>query len=402
MKNSKSNLINWILYCAALAGVFASTAYLFYHQSIGDFNSDLKSHIRIALREGSYSLQKYIFRFLYSLTENTIPIVIFLSLVITITPFVVAWVFKVMDRTQGVASLNIWVYRWGGLFLILVGALVLPKIYPWFNFYTFTINCWHNQTTNEMRLVFLICLGLYYIIDKCYLKDEKFHWFLMLSYAFLLAADTWLKPSMFIGWAPVMAIWLLVDFFSNPKTGKNFFRMVMFALTVVPSLFIIWYQYVFLYVQDSEVGVGFYWDSDLQMQAIRTALFLFCPLVILSYNLRRIDRPENRWERRQLRQVIMLWLFEWLYSTCLNETGNRAGAGNFGWGIRIANFVVFMTAYRLLARNVAVLWERHKKGETIERADLLYSAIIILCWAWQLFCGLRYFRSLLLGGYYWV
>lgn len=402
MKKSKSNLINWILYSITLAGIFASTAVLFYHQSIGDYNSDLKSHIRIALKEGSYSLQKYIFRFLHSLTGDTIPIVIFLSLIITVTPLAVSWLFKVMDRTQKTASLNIWVYRWAGVFLTFVGALVLPKIYPWFNFKTFTINCWHNQTTNEMRLLFLFCIGLYFIIDECYLKDDRLHWGLMLLYSLLLAADTWLKPSMFIGWAPVMAIWLLVDFFSHPKTWKNFSRMVLLALTVVPSLLVVWFQYVFLYVEDSEVGVGFYYDLDLQMQAIRTALFLLCPLIILSYNLRRIDSPRCRVEQRQVRQIITLWLLEWLYSSCLNETGKRAGAGNFGWGIRIANFVVFATAVRMFLRNVAVLWEKHKNGEKIENADILYTCMIALCWAWQLFCGLRYFRSLVLGGNYWV
>ena len=402
MGSKKAGIINWILYVIALAATFASTAFLFYHQSIGDYNSDLKSHIRIALKENSYSLQKYIFRFLHSLTGDTIPIVLFLSLVITVTPFAVSWLFKVMDRTQGISSLNIWIYRWSGLFLIFVGALVLPKVYPWYNFYTFSINCWHNQTTNEMRLVFLVCVGLYFIIDRCYLEDEKLHWVLMLVYSLVLAADTWLKPSMFIGWAPVMAIWLLVDFFTRPKNMRDFGRMVMFACTVIPSLLVVWFQYVFLYVEDSEVGVGFYYDLDLQMQTIRTALFLFCPMIVLCYNMRRLDRKENRRERRQVRQVIMLWLLEWLYSSCLNETGNRAGAGNFGWGIRIANFVVFATAVRMFAHNCAVLWKKHKAGEEIENTDKLYMAVILLLWAWQLFCGLRYFRSLVLGGNYWV
>ena len=402
MNNRAGKIINWVLYLCALTATFASTAYLFYRQSIGDYHSDLHSHIRIALKEGSYSLQKYLFLFLHNLTGNTLGIVIFLSLVITVTPLAVTWLFKVMDRTQNAAPLNIWICRWGGIFLIFVGALVLPKGYPWYNFYTFAINCWHNQTTNEMRLVFLFCVGLYFIIDKCYLKNEKAPWALMLFYSLILAVDTWLKPSMFIGWAPVMAVWLLVDFFTNPKNMQNFRRMVMFAFTVVPSMLIILYQYIFLYVEDSEVGVGFYYNLDLQMQTIRTALFLFCPLVILSYNLRRIDREENRQERRQVRQIITLWLFEWLYSSCLNETGNRAGAGNFGWGIRIANFMVFLAAFRMFAQNCTVLWNKKKAGEKIENADRLYMAIITLCWLWQLFCGLRYFRSLVLGGNYWV
>lgn len=402
MKKNKANLINWIFYAITLVIIYFSSAHLFLHQAVGDYHSDLKSHIRIALKEQSYSLQKYIFRFLYSLTGDVVPIVIFLSIVIMLTPLAVSWLFKVMDRTQNVSLLNIWIYRWGGVFLCFVGALVLPRIYPWYNFYTFSINCWHNQTTNEMRLVFLFCVGLYFMIDLRYLKDDKLNWRLMLLYSLVLAADTWLKPSMFIGWAPVMAIWLLVDFFTNPKTGKNFLRMVAFALTVVPSLMVIGYQYLFLYGQDSDVGVGFYYNLDLQMQAIRTALFLICPLIVLSYNLRRLDRSGNRTERRQVRQVIVLWIFEWLYASCLNETGNRAGAGNFGWGIRIANFVVFATVYRMFAQNCAVQWRKHKRGEKAEHADILYMVIIILCWSWQLFCGIRYFNSLVHGGVYWV
>ena len=402
MKKRSGSIIMWLLYLSALAAAYVSTANLFYHQSIGDYHSDLKSHIRIALKERSYSLQKYIFSFLHSLTGDTIPIVLFLSAVITLTPIAVVWLFRMMDRTQKVMSLNIWIYRWAGVFLTFVGALVLPKVYPWYNFNTFTINCWHNQTTNEMRLVFLFCVGVYFLIDSTYLQDEKIRWGLHLFYSLLLAVDTWLKPSMFIGWAPVMALWLLIDFFRLPKTRQNFGRMVVLALTVVPSLFVVWFQYVYLYVEDSEVGVGLNIHLDLQMQTIRTALFLICPLIILSYNLRRIDRKENRTERRQVRQIIMLWLFEWLYASCLNETGNRAGAGNFGWGIRIGNFMVFAVAVRMFAQNCCALWKKHKDGEEIENADKLYVAIIALCWAWQLFCGLRYFRSLVLGGNHWV
>ncbi len=402
MKNRKSSVIMWVLYAAALACTFASTAVLFYHQSIGDYHSDLKSHIRIALKEQSYSLQKYIFSFLHGISGNTILIVLFLSLVITVTPLAITWLFKTMDRVQNCEALNVWVYRWGGVFLIFVGALVLPKVYPWYNFNTFAINCWHNQTTNEMRLVFLFCVGMYFIIDSRYLSEKKISWGMYLAYSLILAVDTWLKPSMFIGWAPVMALWLLIDFFSRQKNLRDFGRMALLACTVIPSLLVVWFQYVYLYVEDSEVGVGLNIHLDLQMQTVRTALFLICPLIILSYNMRRLDRPENRVERRQVNQIIVLWLTEWLYATLLNETGNRAGAGNFGWGIRIGNFMVFTVAYRMFAHNCAVLWKKHKAGEKIENADKLYMMIIILCWAWQLFCGLRYFRSLVMGGNYWV
>ncbi len=69
-------MIMWVLYVAALVCTFVSTSYLFYRQSIGDFNSDLKSHIRIALKEKSYSLQKYIFSFLHGITGDNILIVL--------------------------------------------------------------------------------------------------------------------------------------------------------------------------------------------------------------------------------------------------------------------------------------------------------------------------------------
>ena len=306
--------------------MFAATIYLFWAQSIelnGKYRSDLSIHITRALASGGtgYSLEgKFTVFFTRLFNGSTIGFAVFLAVVVTITPFAVELFLSEMDRLDRDVKTGSIRNRYIGLWSIFAAPLVIPYIWFWFYRNTMSINAWHNSTSMEMRLVSVLAMAFYLRIQaKVNLEGYiRFRDWLLL--AITLFISTWFKPSFFIGFAPVMAIWLLYDLLGHRTDIDYLKKLFFFGCAAVPAGCMVILQYWKLYGSRDDVSLSINGDQDHTLYAIRVGLFLIIPIVVLIYNRKKIVKDYRDGNRAYI-QIWMIWILEIMYHQLLTEVG---------------------------------------------------------------------------------
>ena len=118
------------------------------------------------------------------------------------------------------------------------------------------------------------------------------------------------------------------------------------------------------------------------------------PLTISFYNRKKIVRDFKNGNRSYV-QIWIIWLLEVLYHQVFAEVG-RSG-GNFGWGVRIGNYLVTLVSVRLFLCNAIESVNKKKNGEEIGAWNRSYLYIISFVMIWEFGCGIYYFCQLLTG-----
>ena len=347
---SKGFSIEKALFLAAAILVFFSMLYLFYRYASWtagkDYFSDLPSHIAFATegsREGDYSLTLFIFRLICLIggDYSHLLIAVFLATIQLLTIYAVykLWVqIDVMQENTPTIHTERW-YRWGGLSLLFVMSIYIPVIYGFFYFGTISAQAWHNSTYMTMRLLSVIALTLYFKIDKGYL--HKLRAPDMISFSLAMILTTWAKPNFLIGFAPVMAINLLIDFIHNIKDRQKVKRIFIFGLTIMPAALIIAFQTWVLFGESESAlkftfgAFYFHWGNPVLMPLLGLAF----PILVMLYNKGRL------YTARWYRSIWLLWLFNFMIFFFLMETGLRESHGNMLWGLIFATFLLFAGSF---------------------------------------------------------
>ena len=394
-----------ILFAIASVLAFVSMVYLFWAQSIklnGLYYSDFMGHISRALANGGsgYSLEGKLVVFFNQITNgSTIGISVFLALVVIATPVAVAFLLSQIDLTDK-EYLKTGQKYWIGLWSIFAGPIVIPCIWNWFYKNAMNINAWHNSTSMEMRLFSVLALALYFRIQHYSFDQEKqiklLDW---LVFSLSLLISTWFKPSFFVGFAPVMLLWLMIDFFRSLKDGQKIRKIFIFGLAAIPAGCMAILQYMKLYGSREDVSLAISESQNVGLYLTRLGMFIIIPLLVFLFNRKKIQK-DYREGNRSYYQVALLWAIEIMYHFFLTEVGRKGG--NLGWGARIGNYLLLLFSLRLFCLNINHIWKKRKEGLVIQKYEMVYLIGVGFMFLWQLGDGIYYYGHLLSGGTYLI
>lgn len=366
--------------------------YLYYMQSIQPmdynnhyFESDLPYHISMIIDDGwYYSFTAYVYQALYLISgHTTVGIAIFLAAVSVATVYLT----DIAVRT----FLKLEKSTWYTLLLGLSVNLIMPFFWEYAGLYRYVSyqsgSIWHNSTYQCMKLAALAAFLYYWKLNEKY-KEQGIRTREWLSFCVLLAVCTGIKPSFLTVFAPVMAVFLLVDLFRRVP----FKRIFWFGSAVLPSLAVILWQQSVLFGEETGNGISIQPWYAFSLHADRPKVAVLCsivfPIVVLLFSL------ADLWNDKK-------YLFVWLMTgvgfaeaLLFVEVGKRSRDGNFLWGYSFAIFV-------LCLYSAVQLVKMFRKAKQI----VWYKPLVLLCslvFLYQVFCGIVFFARLLQGETYWM
>lgn len=382
----------WIVCVVCTAVYFGACVYLFYNQTqyptTGRFESDLPFHISMAVDDRwYYSFTAFVYVWLYSFKIHDILIGIFLAAVTIATIFVTYRIVTKLARKYEMQISKPICYALA-MILNFVMAFYVPVVNHAHYIGYQSGNLWHNSTYLCMRLFGLLTIsGFIDLVDK-YKEGLKAGEWLVLS--ILMAVTTGIKPSFLLVFAPAVCICLVVDLINHAKLSK----VIIAALTVVPSVAIILWQNIVLFGNDTGNGFEinpFYTLSQRSEHAkVAVIISVLFPLLILIWHIR------DFYKDKLYLGGIFVWLFGFAEVFLLSETGARSKDGNFLWGYSIAIFVWFVVSVVRWVRDLKAISVTHKK------VSIVYATLTGLVLAWQTVCGVYYFCLLLTGVTYFA
>lgn len=249
---------------------------------------------------------------------------------------------------------------------------------------------WHNSTYICMKFCGILVLILYLRLEEKYRSGISGREWILMAGAFVLVNAV--KPSFCMVFAPVMALYLLADLFQKVP----FLKVLLFGLTVIPSLLVVLWQNMVLFGGDTGNGIEIRYGYTLTLHSLHPKATLLLsiafPLFVLVFLWKELFR--DKW-----------YLFAWLVwgvaliqVTFLSETGARARDGNFMWGY---SFGIFLVMIWSVVKVVELL--KHPRGifqNKYLRIPFAAAAFSIL--AYQVYCGFAFWSALCQGATYWM
>ena len=401
MKNlKKSEKIIYIAFFVLTAVYGAVCLYLFYMQSIQPadykntyFEADLPYHISMVRDDGwYYSLTGLMYLlFLRIGGGGTALIAVFLALVSVATVIITE---RFLKKIQNVES-----------GLSCAGALALNFVMPFYirwagehRYISYQSgNIWHNSTYQVMKLCALICIYLYFVYEKKYFKtgEEGLKVWEYIVFAAAQALTTFVKPSFLTVFAPAFAIKLLRDI---AKGKAKFVKAVLFGITVLPSVGVMFWQNSVLFGNETGNGYKFSFLETFSLHAdhpkVTILLSLAFPIAVAvtmaagaiwsKIKTGTVPKLEGDYGF-----ILLMTFVGFVLAAVLAETGERAGAGNFLWGYSAALFFFYMTSF---VNWIKFLKEKRYAGFGICGAIFTY----------QVICGIIFFSRLVAGESYFM
>lgn len=323
---------------------FILTTRLFYYQAIDKYYSDLFVHIDEAVNKTgeSYSLVSIIYSFLYNKLGGIIPICIFLSLINIATIIATKKLLELfIDKKDN--HFLLWIYA---IILNFIHPIILPFVANGKGQWTVpyqVATVWHNSTYQCMKLFAVMCMHIYYIIQKNYLEKIRVSHFII--FTALLTLTNFVKPNFILAFAPTLAFYLAIDFFKNLKNRKSIINIFLLGFGVLISLSVLLFQSTVLYGENSPTGnngIEFGFMVVLQhfhkypiLSIFQSAAF---PFFIILTNFKTIIK------NRMYSFSVVMYIIALLMYLFLNETGARIYHGNFNWTIAFAVMMLFTIA----------------------------------------------------------
>ena len=248
-----------------------------------------------------------------------------------------------------------------------------------------------------MKLGALVCLYLYFVYERKYFetgeKGLKVREYII--FAAVLALTTFIKPSFLTVFAPPLAIKLLRDI---AKGKAKFLKAVLFGITVLPSVGVMFWQNSILFGEQTENGYKFAFFKTFSLHAdhpkVAVLLSLVFPIavaiaLIINAIWSKIKTGKIPEGDKDYSFSILMAIVGFVLAAVLDETGERAGAGNFLWGYSIALVLLYTTSF--------VQWIGFIKKKRY--ADFAACGAVF---AYQLICGIIFFTRLLGGETYFM
>ena len=383
-------LISGILFvCILIYG--AACIYLYYRQLFftegGRFESDLPFHVSMAVEDHwFYSLTACLYQLFYLTPWGKELTALFLGAITAGTVFATAGLFRQLTQGTCMRSLE--------LLFAFFANVMMPFYLPWAHSQRYigyeSASIWHNSTYLCMKLLAVLTFIQFLKLSESY--REKLTIRQWLSFALLLTLCNGVKPSFCLFFAPVMAVFLLVDL----CRGVAFKRVFLFGTAVLPSLAVILWQKLVLFGEDTGNGILIRPGYALFMRGdhpkVTFILSLAFPLFVLLFTMKDLLRD------RTYRFTWGMWLAAFLEVFLFTEAGNRSKDSNFFWGYSMAIFFVNLLAMgKLLEKSTEA-----KNDGTKKWSKLLFTVTAVLCLSYQVWCGLFFFGRLLTGESYWM
>lgn len=374
---------------------------LFYYQSIqytgvlGNYQSDLPTHIQFGLNGGNYSCLYWIIGIIVRNLGNS-SIAVLQSIFVVITWYFTA---KLVTKISGFNSI-ISIY-------VAVGLIFLSNIcIPTYNFYytagyksTFTLTTqpWHNITYIDMRLFAVITI--YYFVDLYKNYQKEVLWTNYLFVTSFLFLSVCIKPNFLISYALALLISLIIDFAKDSKKMDNIWKYIILGSTVFPSCVILFIQSRILYPSGitggdtGTSGITLRWfatelfSSGLVLGTVNIILGLAFPMLVLIL---------NRGRDKLFKFIWIFFVATFIVINIFTETGPRAFHMNFYWGVLCASYLLFLFSIAYFMKN----WkENFPKARNI---SLLYKFVGVFLFIAHTLSGLFYFDLLLKGSTYLI
>lgn len=392
--NEEKKAVKIILW-ALLILYGAMCTFLYYKQTFHvegmPYESDLPYHIKMAVEDHwFYSLTAILYQLFFMTPFGEILTAVFLGAVTVVTVPATKWLFQEIERrySEKESSENV-------LFLLaFLCNIAMPFFVRAAHYQRYigwqSATVWHNSTYLCMKLCGILAVAVYLRLEKKYREGLKVSEWLLL--AFLFALSSAVKPSFLMVFAPIMAVYLLIDLFHKVSLKK----IIIFGLTVIPSLLVILWQNMVLFGQDTGNGIEIRYGYTLTLHSTHPKVTLLLsvafPVFVLLFMLKELLK--DKW-----------YLFAWLVwgmgllqVTFLAESGRRARDGNFQWGYAFGIFLVMVFSI------VKVLQMcKAPKGifkNKYVRVGFLTAGTGIF--AYQCYCGIVFFSKLCSGITYWM
>lgn len=363
---------------------------LFYQYACSNYQSDFPAHIKSAMDGESYSLMGILIYAVNSLFYSNIAIAALMVCLMIITIALASFLLRRLLGYFDVEDVSVWTIIPIGISSIFLCTIYVPKF--WMKYYAATTHVtqpWHNSTYLLMRLVAIAVLLIYFKIEKKYMDKIEVKDLILFTISLVMVNAA--KPNFILGFAPMMLIFLIIDFVK--MKGKTFYNAVKFGSCVLVSLVVILLQSKILYVDDSTSGIAFTmekFNSQFMtpevwiMVAVNLAFPIVVTIALLSYEKR------NSYSLRLLMQGWCMYIVARLQGIFLTETGMRAGDGNFSWGGYLFGYLLYIIC-------ISEWLAAKKKG--IIKIDAVYYV------GWTLYIlsivsGVIYFTYLYEGYYY--
>ena len=194
---------------------------------------------------------------------------------------------------------------------------------------------------------------------------------LVIAFAILLAITTSVKTNFILVFAPVALLFLIVDWI----LGVPLKRLLLCALTVIPSVAVILFQEYVLFGEETGNGIVIEPLYSVYLRAekpyftmILSAAF---PIVILLFNIIPVLRDtflDFKDKKRGLTHRFFLlawamWFVAFAEYILLRETGQRELDDNFAWGYDFCIFILFVVSIIYFAKTIKELIEKIKNKE---------------------------------------
>ncbi len=360
----------------------------------GLYESDLYAHIEMALDGWGYSVTALIIRLFALLPKKSafyLAFSVFLALCETVSIAVTYLYFRKEKMQMNAACL-----------FALISAFVMPfyirGIQPYRYIGYQSPNIWHNSTYIVMKICALLCVGLYLSISEKYQTELCYK--KVIAFSLLLALTTGVKTNFILVFAPAALVFLVVD----KILGVPWKRIILCALTVLPSIAVILFQKVVLFGEDTGNGIIIDPLYSVYLRAekpyftmILSALF---PVIVFLINIVPVlkdtisdfKEKKGKLTHRSFLLSWSMWSIGFAELILLRETGERALDDNFAWGYDICLFFVFLVSIVYFVRNILEI--KNKKNKVIAITLSSVSGAILL---YHTYCGIVFFAKLLSG-----
>ena len=385
---------------------FSASFFLYYRQQhpspgpMGDYFSDLPSHVSAGADGSGYSLLELIYGLLVKNTDAaSVIIALLLAFLTVLCVYFVYRIFRIIVQGCSPALLHTAAF---------MPTVAMPLFLYGINPYKYLgMQCgviWHNDTYTGMRTAAALVIIIVFTLigryrEKLGLKDMS------VLFAALFVTN-WIKPNFIMAFGPAFAVFLLCDCIKD--RGKTISSQIKFMIPAVLSLIIVVFQAASVFGESgSEGGIGFSVAYLLKLNTYHPVISILqsaaFPLFMLIINIRKIGRD------RIFSLTWLIWLFGFIEYIFIHEEGSRKDNGNFTWGY---SFCVFLVMTVCLAYMIAEIKELIKtvrgtslsglKGSpyTVLRIVLNLAALLLILA--HTYWGLHFALRMILGAPYYI
>ena len=373
------------------ACLFGLLFFLFSQQAAGAYPSDLPAHIKPPA-DDTYSALRIIYQILLG-AFGIDGVCAFLALVTVATVGVTEYLIRKLAP-----SAKPFVAFICALACNFAIAIYLPFIHSYYTVGSPGGNCWHNSTYIVMRLLALAALVFYFKFDgRIAARSRVASW---IGFTAMLTLATSVKPSFVMVFGPAVFVLCVIDL---KRQGTSTVKTsLLVGLSLLIALLIVFYQLTILFPGDGseEGGIAFglakVWRARHDNIFISFFQSLAFPLLVAYLTRFKF------WEDRMFLLACLMTFFAFSEYVFLYETGERTYHGNFGWGVSMAIFFLFVAAISVFLENRgAHLWLCVERADDAGAAPVKmkwFDYITLFAFAWHTASGLWYFFARLMMG----